>query len=266
MSVQVLTWVLTHSEARLAQRLVLIVLADHANPDGGSAWPSVATIAHEARLSERQVHAALKDLRDSGRLAVEGDGPKGVRIYRVRMEREAEGGAESAGVQNRAQGGELFSPEPSLTTTVHSRAARERAVMEGKPLRLRYKGKAVPEPRARTACLLVRHFAERTGLAVQCWTPGGDPGESLKRVVGALTAHPDVPFERWAEVVDACLASPWWEGAPSIGVVFGPRVVEDNLLNPGRGGRRGETAAERKLRERNERIKARFDRAERSEA
>ena len=55
MSVHVISWVLSHSEERLGNRLVLIVLADHAAKDGSDAFPSVNTIAQEARMSKRAV-------------------------------------------------------------------------------------------------------------------------------------------------------------------------------------------------------------------
>ena len=154
-----------------------------------------------------------------------------------------------------------------LATTNESREARERAVEEGEPLRIRFKGKAVDEEVARRACLLVRHVAERTGSSFQCWRPGGEPHENLRRVVGALLDYPEHGFDRWARMVDEVLESPWWgEGSPSIGAFFGPRVVEDNLLNPRRGAARRETAAQRKRRERDERIAARHRAAERTEA
>lgn len=48
-------------------KLVLLILAEHANEDsGGVAWPSVATIARLAGLSERQVQVHLTKLIGQG--------------------------------------------------------------------------------------------------------------------------------------------------------------------------------------------------------
>lgn len=62
-----MVWAL--KKARVADALhhiVLISLADHANPDGTSAWPSRATLADDARCSVRTVQRALNALESEG--------------------------------------------------------------------------------------------------------------------------------------------------------------------------------------------------------
>jgi hypothetical protein len=66
-------WVLEHSEARGSARLVLLVLAEHANGDS-PAWPSVATIAQEANITERGVQLALHELERLGEVKVDPGG------------------------------------------------------------------------------------------------------------------------------------------------------------------------------------------------
>src|SRR5688572_23904285 len=44
-SIHVMSWVLKNSETRLGERLVLLVLADHADEAGKNAWVSVNTIS-----------------------------------------------------------------------------------------------------------------------------------------------------------------------------------------------------------------------------
>lgn len=115
MSVHVLSWVLKHSEETLGRRLVLIVLADHAKEDGSGSWPSVETIAREARLSERQVQYALRGLESSLSITCTGQTKKGTRVYAVNMK-----GADIAPLA--AKGGAIYdtegvhsiAPEPSL--------------------------------------------------------------------------------------------------------------------------------------------------------
>lgn len=122
MSIHVLSWVLRNSDARLGPRLVLIVLADYAGEDGHGAYPSVDTIAREARLSRRAVQSALRTLVDEGLIADVGVSRFGTRIYDVLM--GGGGGATSAprpsgedndpgGRSSRRQGGEAASPDPS---------------------------------------------------------------------------------------------------------------------------------------------------------
>jgi hypothetical protein len=57
-------------------------IANHAKADGTGSWPSVKTIAKEARLSEREVQYAAAELKKLGELTVQiGAGPKGVNMY-----------------------------------------------------------------------------------------------------------------------------------------------------------------------------------------
>jgi hypothetical protein len=88
MSVQVLSWVLTHSMADGAARLVLISLANHASSDGADSYPSVETMRREARLrSRRTVQNALRKLADAGAIEIQEEpGPRGQGRYRVLMD------------------------------------------------------------------------------------------------------------------------------------------------------------------------------------
>ena len=90
MTVHVTSWVLRNSRATLGSRLVLLVLADYADEDGGSCWPSVKTIARETLLSERQVQYCLRSLEKMGEISIEKGGGRRSNRYRVLM----------AGVQN----------------------------------------------------------------------------------------------------------------------------------------------------------------------
>lgn len=74
MSIQAVAWVLRHSEARLGARLVLLSIANYADEDGGNSWPAVATIAKDARMSQRQVQRAVQTLEASGEIAIERGG------------------------------------------------------------------------------------------------------------------------------------------------------------------------------------------------
>jgi len=123
MSVHVISWVLQHSEEVLAKRLVLLVLADHSRGDGSLAWPSVETIAHEARLSRRQAQRALRDLEASGAITPTGHTRQGVHIYTVNMggrQFDAPGSdiSDLEGATFPTKGGVRITPEPSLEATV----------------------------------------------------------------------------------------------------------------------------------------------------
>ncbi len=117
-----MAWVLEESESRLGARHVLISIANHAKADGTGAWPSIATIAHESRLSEREVQLAIPKLEALGELRVDrGVGPKGTHLYSMpliaRGEKSTPQGGEKPsphGVKDPQERGEGFSPEPPL--------------------------------------------------------------------------------------------------------------------------------------------------------
>lgn len=84
MSVQALSYVLERSEARLGDRLVMIAIANHADDHGSRAYPSVSTIAREARMSERQVRRSLRRLERTGELGTQEQGGRhGTNSYRI---------------------------------------------------------------------------------------------------------------------------------------------------------------------------------------
>jgi hypothetical protein len=70
-SIQAVAWVLEHSEAKLADRLVLIAIANHADARGWNAWPSIEKIAEEAGVHDVTVWRSVKALEELAELAVE---------------------------------------------------------------------------------------------------------------------------------------------------------------------------------------------------
>ena len=70
MSIEALTVVLNHSQAKGAVKLILIGIANHINPDNDGAWPSQAKLASYANCSERYVHDAVDELVALGELRV----------------------------------------------------------------------------------------------------------------------------------------------------------------------------------------------------
>jgi len=83
MSVEALTVVLNHSEARGTDKLVLIGIANHHGDDG--AWPSVARLAGYANMSERRVQQSIKSLQESGELVVRRGMGAGVGKYKTNL-------------------------------------------------------------------------------------------------------------------------------------------------------------------------------------
>ena len=63
--------VLPLTDLTSGQKFVLWVMAWHAHQGGSNAYPAVATLAEECRLSERQVQRILKQLVEAGHLHIE---------------------------------------------------------------------------------------------------------------------------------------------------------------------------------------------------
>ena len=67
MSIEAINWALNHAPCgNSTQKLVLFALANHAHPDGTSAFPSVARIMRYTLLSERAIRLHLAGLEELG--------------------------------------------------------------------------------------------------------------------------------------------------------------------------------------------------------
>lgn len=88
MSIQAIAWVLENSTSELADRLVLLAIANHADAHGHNAWPSVDQIAKEARVSRSTVFRCLHRLSNLGEVTVTsgGHGPGSTNTYQIEME------------------------------------------------------------------------------------------------------------------------------------------------------------------------------------
>ena len=71
MSVRALTAVWDHSRARLADRLVLLAIADAVNHDGRGCWRGKETLARMAKVSRSTVTRSIATLEELGELHVE---------------------------------------------------------------------------------------------------------------------------------------------------------------------------------------------------
>jgi hypothetical protein len=90
MSIRVIQDVWDHSQARDGALLVLLAIADSADPETREAWPTVKFLAAKCRLSERAVSYATKKLVSIGEIEVlergGRQGPRGrANRYRVTL-------------------------------------------------------------------------------------------------------------------------------------------------------------------------------------
>lgn len=89
MSMAALRWAREVRGIGSAEKLVLFMLADHAD-DEGKCWPSVAGLAEDGCMGERTVQRALSDLCKAGVINREGNGGRGLtRLYTLLMGADA---------------------------------------------------------------------------------------------------------------------------------------------------------------------------------
>ena len=83
MSIKITSWVWKNGPTDQGELLVLLALADFANEDG-VCWPSMASIATKARLTERGAQKIVRRLEANGRLSIDtGGGRHGCNTYRI---------------------------------------------------------------------------------------------------------------------------------------------------------------------------------------
>lgn len=142
-----------HARQRGNALLVLLAIADNAN-DAGMAYPSVATLARKARVSERTVQYVLERLVADGALRVERGGGRGhTHRYWVTVQElhpSEEKGARVAGFA-RSGAGKGASPapirEPKRVQVTTEKGATTRKTEGPNPsLGLRTRGRARYEP------------------------------------------------------------------------------------------------------------------------
>lgn len=130
LSVQAISWVIKHSKHKGNSFVVLMMIANHAKSDGTGAWPSVPTLAREARVSERTVQRCIHRLSrkwsgvkdwhvDPPELKVlVGKGPHGSNLYDIPGVKLSPGGCQIVGgvvSDTVTRVVSPVSPEPSLT-------------------------------------------------------------------------------------------------------------------------------------------------------
>src|SRR5436190_11789272 len=76
MSVRLLSTVWDSGRCEGGTLLVLLALADYSN-DQGECWPHVDSLAAKARLTQRQTHYILRQLKTDGVLAIQSGGGRG---------------------------------------------------------------------------------------------------------------------------------------------------------------------------------------------
>jgi hypothetical protein len=77
---------------------------------------------------------------------------------------------------------------------------------------------------------ILTEFNEQTGRDMRLLTSGGEASDAAKRIYLRVLAYTDLTFEDHQRIIRNTLASKWWgDDRPSVGVIYGPRVFEENI-------------------------------------
>lgn len=240
MSNRVLNAVWEHSSSTGNDRLVLLVLADAANPEQRVAWPSVKFIAErcggiEPRTVQRCLRRLEHELHEIETVTNGGhvDGRNQATTYRVTV------GWQSDAPRQDGQGEEMtllsgggdaaVAPtlrEPSTTSTSSSGTARAR------PGWL---------PQSVGGLPVTAKEAEWTDSLLDVFNEVSDKrfsGKSWREsIVRRLREHPEIGLDEHEAIVRGQFERPWWKGDPTPSVIWGNDRVFDRALNRAQGPR-----------------------------
>lgn len=249
MSVRVLTKVFAHSEATLAARLVLLVLADAAHDDGIT-WVGQELIAAKALVSEQTVRRVLRDLETDGSIQMRKAqrGRRRINVYRLVLpglldpdydrlpftlehpfttahpERSPEiddraSCAPTAEDPDRDEAARPYMGEPSVEPSTPI------APLEGEPP---WPGKVDRKP------VTIREGELATAVLIEFNRVSGRRYSSkgaLSKIIMRIREHPDVTLAGHTAVIEHSFRHPWWSGEASPSVIYGNDALFERSLN-----------------------------------
>lgn len=99
----------------------------------------------------------------------------------------------------------------------------------------KFKGKPVVPDYWNLTVQVLAEFNVQAGRNFDALTGSGELSESAKRIYSRIRDYSKLTFEDHQRIIRNCLANPWWEGPPTnTGVIYGPRVWEQSMVNDGK--------------------------------
>lgn len=217
-------------EAR--EKLLLIALADRANPEG-LCYPGRESLAAYCCCTPRHVTRMIGRLAERGLIAVQ-NRRRGGNLYLVfpTEESRAEHGFTESGhgepdiavISGHADARNEDTPTPP------TRAGLANGEPSGEPRDMSQRtgvvgvgtvvfGSKVTRAEHELATLVLADFNRMAGTRVTL-----DTREHLRLIVGRIREHPELELADFGRIIEANLADPWWDGRPSLNVIFSPKV------------------------------------------
>ena len=96
--------------------------------------------------------------------------------------------------------------------------------------RLKFAGRPVDPAAWDLSLAALQAYNEQAGTKLRPITSKGVLSEAAKRVYGRVVNYPDITLDEHRDIIRRTLASKWWgDNPPTIGVVYGEKVFEDNI-------------------------------------
>jgi hypothetical protein len=230
-----------------AEKLVLLLLFDHAGPQKDGTWrafPSARTLAKEAGFADPQT--ARKHMLELERKKI---------IRREMRLRENKSRTSNevvllACVQETTYAEERTPPAPDSAVPPALQSADQKPQYEApveaecststnaratKPKAFKYRGRVVSSEIVSSAEVLLAEFNSLAGRKLAAFSNSGVATDALRQAVGALLAHPEATVDEWREGIRRVVEHPpgWTDGrALQPGDVFGPKAALHTLTPP----------------------------------
>lgn len=233
--------VLLDETLSMPARMTYALLAHYARQDG-ACFPGQGTLAVKLGVTTRSVHNYLVELDNAMLIRVEQRGVMRSNRYvmlalGLRAKRLAERDRKPVSDHSDRKpvsdmtGSQFPTDVDALTEMQNSEGTRA--------TRLKVSGRPVNAVRWALTEQVLSAYNERAGQKKRLLTSAGQPSEAAKRIYSRVSAYPDLTFEKHDAIIERTLASKWWwrgresGGPPTIGVVYGPDVFEENITRPG---------------------------------
>jgi hypothetical protein len=259
MSAEALAWAWDQDAVNGSDKLTLVAFATKSDDEGAS-WRGPKTLKRMVGLEDRALKRCIKNLVEAGLVTryrrVKRSGAEGSAFTVLNMPRtgpfpfdnyEFVVGEliEGRPLERLLEPVSQTTPppcrdgHPPVSQTTPPSVTSEKTMRLGdltspKP-GMRVGGRAVNQEVWERTLAALGEWNRQTGRALGAVTGKGQPSESAKRIYNRLKEWPDLSHSDVADIIRRTLVSRWWgDDDPSIGVVFGPAVFEENMTRQGK--------------------------------
>lgn len=237
-----------YSQANGSPYTVLVMLAERAPDETRIAHPGINLLAHDSRVSRSTCQRALKTLEELGEIRAVSyrEGGRGMATdweILVGSEKGSQNGTVSERVSSTTKRVSTTAQKGVTGDTPTKGTERTEQGERRAPARARitFRGKPVNEESWSLAQQVLAEFNRQVGTKYRAVTSGGEMSEAAKRIYSRCRVYPDLGLEEHADIIRRTLSSRWWQkgrrteitpGTVQVGLVYGPKVFEDNITRP----------------------------------